>query len=353
MAKYIASPTSEELKQFNFLLDETVAVLNSKYRHKDVTISWDAFERVTCDALKEVQKRHPKQLFASWKIDLIGGAKFPDIAISIRENINFGVEVKTTKSNNWKTLGGSIMESTRVKDVHEISVIFAKALPNFEVMHRPFQECVSDVAVTHSPRYVIDFSINSNDSIFRKIGVNYIDVWSSKNPYDFFKNYFKNKAARERNGLWFVDEGGARNVEDIPKLQIQFYEDLPKVKKCFIKARAMVLFPEIFKETAEYKQVALWLANMGILNTSLRDIFSAGSNVNVRGYTVPSKFKRLDENIEIIKSVFDNLPDRDLMIEIYGTNRRNQFINNWKTKMLSESPECYHSCLKLIFHEIT
>ncbi|WP_212744209.1 hypothetical protein [Maribacter sp. ACAM166] len=46
-------------------------------------------------------------------IELIGGQKFPDIVAKKF----YGIEVKTTTQNHWKTTGNSVLESTRVDDV--------------------------------------------------------------------------------------------------------------------------------------------------------------------------------------------------------------------------------------------
>ena len=49
-------------------------------------------------------------------IEVIGGQKFPDIVAKKF----YGIEVKTTTQNHWKTTGNSVLESTRVDDVERI-----------------------------------------------------------------------------------------------------------------------------------------------------------------------------------------------------------------------------------------
>ncbi|MFC1693851.1 hypothetical protein ACFL1R_10130 [Candidatus Latescibacterota bacterium] len=84
-------------------------------------------------------------------IMLISGHKFPDIVI--REY--YGVEVKTSKQNYWKSTGNSILESTRIDNVERIYIFFAKLTDPLEFKYRLYQDCLYDVAVTHSPRYLI------------------------------------------------------------------------------------------------------------------------------------------------------------------------------------------------------
>ena len=49
--------------------------------------------------------------------------------LQVNPGEKFGIEVKTSKGDGWKTLGGSIMESTRVDDVSKVSVLFGKLNP--------------------------------------------------------------------------------------------------------------------------------------------------------------------------------------------------------------------------------
>ena len=64
-------------------------------------------------------------------------------------------------------MGGSIMESTRIPDVSRIHVFCARQKP-FEIKYRSFEECVEDVAVTHSPRYMLDMDVSNNQSLFKR-----------------------------------------------------------------------------------------------------------------------------------------------------------------------------------------
>ena len=69
-------------------------------------------------------------------IELIGGQKFPDI---IAKKF-YGIEVKTTTQNHWKTTGNSVLESTRVDNVERIFMLFAKLASPIEFRCRPYEE---------------------------------------------------------------------------------------------------------------------------------------------------------------------------------------------------------------------
>lgn len=102
-------------------------------------------------------------------IELIGGQKFPDIVA----NKYYGIEVKTTTQNHWKTTGNSVLEGTRVDDVERIYMLFAKLASPIEFRCRPYEEVLSEVVVTHSPRYLIDMNLKVGNTIFDKIKMPY------------------------------------------------------------------------------------------------------------------------------------------------------------------------------------
>src|SRR5699024_11116667 len=90
---------------------------------------------------------------------MVSGQRFPDIVAMGY----FGVEVKTTKSDNWISTGSSIIESTRVDGVEKIYLLFGKLSRNVEFRSRPYEDCLSDIVVTHSPRYKIDMELEKED----------------------------------------------------------------------------------------------------------------------------------------------------------------------------------------------
>ena len=111
-------------------------------------------------------------------IYLISGHKFPDIVVKKY----YGVEVKTTRQDFWKSIGNSVLESTRVESVGRIYLFFAKLTDPISFKYRLYQECLYDIAVTHSPRYLIDMDLKLGESIFDKIGVSYDELRSRNKP---------------------------------------------------------------------------------------------------------------------------------------------------------------------------
>ena len=274
------------------------------------------------------------------------------------EKKKFGIEVKTSRAQNWKTLGGSIMESTRIEDVDRINVLFAKLKP-FEVRTMKFEDCVSGVSVTHSPRYLIDFNIDPSDSIFNQIGIPYDVVRVQEKPFNCFRDYFREKARQSNTDLWYLaDDTGGEEVEDFPSLDIKFFSDLHPEEKRRLIARAFLLFPEVLAKTANYKKISLWLLKMGILNNSLRDMFSANSNVDVHGYMLPSKFERL--RIYYNDIVNDILSGETFPIDVqdrYPELSKSEILAQWKIEIFENiesykggkfDPGVFKSCEKIL-----
>ena len=126
-------------------------------------------EHIALKALKDVA---PQTSFCANNIKLVSGLHFPDIQAAG----HFGVEVKSTKSDSWTSTGSSIVESTRIPDVSRIYMLFAKLGGNTpEFRCRPYEQCLSNIAVTHSPRYLIDMNLadNGEKSIFEKMEMDY------------------------------------------------------------------------------------------------------------------------------------------------------------------------------------
>jgi hypothetical protein len=74
----------------------------------------------------QIVNKNAKDSIYEGNIELISGQKFPDIVAYVNSNKAYGLEVKTTKQNKWKSTGSSIFEGTRVDDVKNIHLLFGK-----------------------------------------------------------------------------------------------------------------------------------------------------------------------------------------------------------------------------------
>lgn len=334
---------SQNYYYFEELISKAIKVLydinkNTPFLSKNGSEDiWKNFERSSFQALKTVQGANLGEPYSKWDIELVSGHKFPDITAEIALKRKFGIEVKTTKEDKWVTLGGSIMESTRVPNVERINVLFAKLNP-FEVRTKRFEDCVSDIAVTHSPRYMIDLDITIEETIFNKIGVSYNEVCNSDKPFNFFRTHFKEKAKRHNTDLWFVYDENEHlkpdiDSDELPTLEIKFFNDLDTSQKEKLVSKLMLYKPEIFaKRTPEhvYKDIGLYLFKIGILNTSLRDIFSSGANQQINNVMVPSKIIRLFHNKENILSYLRGSYIPKILREKYLSENGAYILHQWK-----------------------
>ena len=115
----IVIPTkAPSLEDFKLLMSKTDFTLNNFARnHEEHFIGKNGteLEKDVFAALKHSAKGTP---FEGQEIKLVSGSSFPDIVAGRY----YGVEVKSTKENKWKSIGSSILESTRIKDVERIYI---------------------------------------------------------------------------------------------------------------------------------------------------------------------------------------------------------------------------------------
>ncbi len=236
-------------------------------------------------------------------IEMIGGQKFPDIVAAKF----YGVEVKSTKDDKWTMIGGSVAEGTRVESVEHIFILFGKLHKPVEFRTRRYEECLCDIAVTHSPRYKIDMELKKGDTIFDKMGIAYGEMRKLNNPIDPVVRYFRS-TLKPGESLWWVNGEDATDGETPAK--IRMWNTLSKWEREELIAQGFALFPELFsKSPNKYERFTLWLvANHGVVSSSMRDPFSAGGKidfeVNGRKYEhMPKKYGQLAANKDRVEEI--------------------------------------------------
>ena len=139
------------LPEFENLMKDTNSFLNDDaMRRNDYYLKRNA-QLLEDDVLTAINRVAANTPFAG-TICKVSGQKFPDI---VAAKI-YGVEVKSSKDDKWVTVGGSVNESTRIGDVERIFLTFGKLANPVEFCTRPYEDCLSGIAVTHYPRYKID-----------------------------------------------------------------------------------------------------------------------------------------------------------------------------------------------------
>jgi hypothetical protein len=256
----------------------------------------------------------PRVQFDPNRIELVSGQNFPDIVL---HDSKYGVEIKSTKKDSWKSTGSSIVESTRDINTERIFMLFGKLGGSPEFRCKPYQQCLSNIAVTHSPRYLIDMELELNENIFSKMATEYdkFRVLPENDKINKVREYFKDKARRENKeeAPWWM--GGTTDVN------ISFYNDLTTNEKDSLEAKALIFFRSIYEKdpNKRYRAVSIWLINYhSLLFPNIRDSFSAGGtckkiNGNILPVPYPHIVKELLAHNEKIHKLLEIEPDDEII----------------------------------------
>ena len=204
---------------------------------------------------------------------------FPDIALG-----EYGVEVKFTLADSWKSIANSIQESQRVQSVKYIYIVFGKMGGKPEVRWGDYAKSVVHVRTSHVPRFEVELSPkgeNGRKSLFELMGVSYSEFskMGINEKMKHVRAYARRMHPNER--LWWM---GDENEEHTLPLNIRLYTNLPDAEKRRYRAEALLLCPQILKSGRARKKyddaVMFLLSYHGVLCHQARDLFSAGSVAN-------------------------------------------------------------------------
>jgi hypothetical protein len=309
---------------FQSLLNSTVASLkleSVKDQTLYQTLLGSKLEGVVYDVMKENSKGTPFEN----TIEYIGGQKFPDI---IARKL-YGVEVKATKQDHWTTTGNSVLEGTRVDDIERIYMLFGKMTAPVDFKCRPYEECLSEVVVTHSPRYLIDMDLHVGQTIFDKLDIPYDTLRNMQNPVKPIIDYYR-RFLEPGEEVWWLDQEEPKPTGLIIKL----WNNLTQHERNAYRTLSMVYFPEIFSNQygTKFDRIAVWLVNMhGVVCRNVRDIFTAGGRgpVNWKGVVyqgIPQIVQKMVESIGDIKQILDTTDDENLN-EYWKSSFKNKYVH--------------------------
>ncbi len=313
----ISANSEPNRKEFDGLLNSTITELNSHAKKSAKAISILAGNKLE-PYVRDVMTNLAIGTAFENSIELIGGQKFPDIVAKKY----YGIEVKTTTQNHWKTTGNSVLESTRVEDVERIFMLFAKLASPIEFRCRPYEECLSEVVVTHSPRYLIDMNLEQGKTIFDKIKMPYDTLRKKENPIRPIVDYYKSKL-KPGEDLWWMDTENSKASNFV----IKIWNNLSVKEKQELKNKAMVCFPELFSNSNDkFGRLAIWLVTReGVVCPNVRDLFTAGG----KGEILIGK--KIYKNIpRIFLNLFDNI---DFVIETLVQTTSIELSEYWGIKI--------------------
>jgi hypothetical protein len=254
--------------EFELILDQLCVRLDRVITANGVFSSSPDFERQVRNHLEELLND------TGFSIDFSPHPHvFPDIVLP-----PFGIEVKFTLNDTWRSVANSVFESTRHPAIEQIYLLFGKMGGEPMVKWGKYGECVIHVRTSHVPRFEVE--INADRSLFRTLGIDYTDF--SNLPEDA-KMHLIRTYARERlkpgEHLWWLED--KEEAEHTLPIQARLYMSLESNEKRILRAEAALLCPQIVGSSArrhKYDDVSLYLLTYhGVLAPQVRDLFSAGS----------------------------------------------------------------------------
>lgn len=263
---------------------------------------------------------------------------FPDIVCG-----KFGVEVKATESDNWRSIANSVSEGKRATSVEKIYVVFGKMGGIPEVKWADYGASIIHVRTSHVPRFEIE--IGSDRTLFGQLGISYEEFRTK--PMDQKMIYIR-EYARSRLGdgerLWWLEDKDEDDQQHSLSLNVRLYMDLPQQEKRRLRAEAALLCPQVVggsRQRRKYTDAVIYLITYrGVLCPQARDLFSAGSVAGKArgGHYVSRAFVDIQKEMTdaaiyleeaLFKEYWGMVPKRDAIIAEWLI-RADKFATDWK-----------------------
>jgi len=278
-------------------------------KHLKSSSNANGFEDLVADIIKNIN-------LPNIKFHIHYGKHFPDIDVLIN-NKKYGIELKSRLNGGWTNNGGSIFESVTSQDYENIYLLFGsinKSKDNyFKVRYCPYWQSLTDIKVTHKPRYYID--LTNKNSIF-----------DSQESYEKLRNASENEKniyvqeilrTRSNKPQWYLTEPD--------EIYPTAFNDLPEEKKKNIIAEFFILFPHDLintnrheKNKSNYKRISKVLVSKHFYyDSSIRDLFSAGGVFKINGIDFPQIIKKMIEYREILEKILESA-DADFQFAAYN-----------------------------------
>ena len=205
---------------------------------------------------------------------------FPDIAMG-----EYGVEVKFTLNDTWRSIANSVLETQRIDSVKHIYIVFGKMGGNPEVRWGDYENCVIHVRTSHVPRFEVELPSDKSEikeSLFHQMGISYDDFrqLDMQDKMKYIRSYARKIHPDGR--LWWIEEKDT-DEHTLP-IQARLYTNLDTEEKTRLRAEAALLCPTIVKSGRsrnKYDDLVLYLLTYhGVICHQARDLFSAGSVAN-------------------------------------------------------------------------
>lgn len=198
---------------------------------------------------------------------------FPDIEIG-----QFGIEVKFTTNDEWRSVANSVLETNRIESVQHVYIMFGKMGGNPDVRWGEYEKCVMHVRTSHVPRFEVQ--IDATRSLFEIMGISYdqFRVLEMHEKMQYIRKYARSRLKNGERLWWLEDSPGEAHT--LP-MQARLFTELEQSEKIRLRAEAILLCPQIVQSGRarhKYDDVALFMLTYhGVICHQTRDMFSAGS----------------------------------------------------------------------------
>ena len=241
---------------------------------------------------------------------------FPDIAVG-----RFGIEVKFTTNDTWRSVANSVLETNRIREVETVYIVFGKMGGEPGVRWAEYATSVMHVRTSHVPRFEVE--IGAPHSLFEQMGVSY-DTFRVLGMHEKMRYIRKYAHGRLKEGerLWWLEDASGED-HTLP-IQARLYTKLSDSEKIKLRAEAVLLCPGIVRSGRaknKYDDAVLYLLTYhGVLCHQARDLFSAGSvanptNDNKGGIYIKRAIERIETEIREAASRMEDA----LFEEYWGT----------------------------------
>jgi hypothetical protein len=308
--------------EFEQILETACRTLTTEARNK-LFVSSPQFENRVREVLRDLTKAHPKII-----IDFNPHPQaFPDIAVD-----NFGVEVKFTLADSWRSVANSVLETNRIETVEKVYLIFGKMGGTPEVKWDDYAKSVIHVRTSHVPRFEVE--IAAEHSLFEQMGIDY-DAFRKLKMEDkmrYIREYARSRLQKGERLWWLENKADAEHTLPI---QARLYTNLSMEEKTKLRAEAVLLCPSIVKSGRaknKYDDAVLYLLTYhGVICHQARDLFSAGSVANPNndaegGIYIERALKLIEKEMRKAALTMDDA----LFVEYWGESVQPEYrIRRW------------------------
>lgn len=255
---------------------------------------------------------------------------FPDIAVG-----SFGVEVKFTLNDTWRSVANSILETNRIASVERVYLLFGKMGGKPEVRWGDYEQSVIHVRTSHVPRFEVE--LFASRSLFEIMGISYDEfrMLPMEEKMRHIRTYARSRLHKGERLWWLEDTPDSDHTLPI---QARLYTSLTRTEQTRLRAEATLLCPAIVKSGRarnKYDDVVLYLLTYhGVICHQARDLFTAGSVANPENDDAGGLY--IERAIKLLEAtmVEASLQMEDaLFVEYWGESvRPEQRIQRWLEK---------------------